>query len=378
LARERVRAVKILDRYIAKEVLAAVALVLFALVLLYAFLDVIFQLSDLGKGGYRLRNIFTFVALSTPAHVYELLPIAALIGTLYALTQLGTHSELTVMRASGLSLSAIAGTLVIVGVALGLLNMLFGEVIAPQTDQLAKRYRLQALNQVLGQEFRSGLWVKDAGTFVNIREMLPDSTLRELRVYEFDESNRLKAISIAQRGTYVGNNEWRISDVQKTLFENGEVRLQRLKESVWKSVVTPEILSVLLVVPEQMSVWNLFTYIQHLRENKQSTTRYEIAQWAKLLHPFGIVVLMVLALPFSIQKMRSGGASGKIFVGIILGLSFHLLNRLFMSVGYLNDWNALVSAALPSMLFLAAAVMLIVASERGASVRVRAPSLRPA
>lgn len=353
-----------LARYIAKEVLSATGLVLLALLLLYAFFDLVFQLQDLGKGNYRLSNIFLFIWLNLPGHVHELFPIAALIGTLYALTQLNQNSELTVMRTAGMSLGAVAVLLVFMGLLFGLVNMVLGELIAPHTERMAQRYRLQAMNSLVAQEFRSGLWVRDGRTFVNIREMLPDTTLRQLKIYQFDAENRLTSISSAARGEFKESGGWRLHDIQRTHFKDDSVTLEQVKEAPWPTAVNPDILSVLLVVPEQMSVWDLFSYIDHLRENKQNTARYEIARWSKLLHPFAVIVLMVLALPFSIQQIRSGGRGGKIFAGIIIGLLFQLLNRLFMNLGLLNNWNPLLSAVGPSLIFLSLGLIMLRQVER--------------
>ncbi len=337
---------------------------LLALLMLYAFFDLIFELPQIGKGSYRLPQMFTFVALSLPGHIYQLFPISALIGTIFALTQLSTYSELTVMRASGYSLARIMKLLILIGAIFATINFIFGDVIAPYADRFAQKYRLQSMNALVAQEFRSGLWVKDAKTFVNVEEMLPDTTLRNLKIYEFDDIHRLKSISLAKRGEYRGTNNWRISDVDQTLFSGNTVSLKKLTDATWNSVVTPEILSVLLVVPENMSVWNLFTYIDHLRENKQKTTRYEIAKWTKIIHPFALLVMMTLALPFAIYQRRSGGLSGKIFTGIMLGIGFYLLNRLFSNLGALNDWDPLLSAALPTLLFLFLAVGMMKFVER--------------
>ncbi|MHB0986686.1 MAG: LptF/LptG family permease, partial [Sulfuricella sp.] len=122
---------------------------------------------------------------------------------------------------------------------------------------------------------------------------------------------------------------------------------------------TPDILNVLLVVPEQMSAWNLYFYVQHLRENKQKTTRYEIALWSKLAYPFASLVMIMLALPFAFYQGRSGGVSAKIFTGIMLGLAFHLLNRLFSHLGLLNDWPPMFSAIFPTLAFLGAAMAMM-------------------
>lgn len=350
---------RILSRYLAREVYAATLLVFSALLMLFAFFDLIHELGDLGKGDYRLVNILGYVLLSLPGHVYELFPIAALIGTLFALAQLTAHSEFTVMRVSGLSSPRIALSLAKTGLLFVALTFIFGEFVAPPSERAAQQLRLKATSTVVAQEFRSGLWVKDAGNFVNIEEVLPDATMQGVKIYEFDPEFRLRTISYAKRGEHVAENRWRLTDVAQTRFETGRTVISTLPDAYWHSVLTPDILNVLLVVPEQMSAWNLYFYVQHLRENKQKTTRYEIALWAKLAYPFAALVMIMLALPFAYYHGRSGGVSGKIFAGIMLGLVFHLLNRLFAHLGLLNDWSPMFSAIFPTLLFLGAAMAMM-------------------
>jgi len=348
-----------LSRYLAREVYASTLLVFVALLMLFAFFDLIHELSDIGKGNYRLSHAIGFVTLSLPGHVYELFPIAALIGSLFALSQLNSHSELTVMRVSGLPLWRIAVALLQAGLLFAVLTFVFGEFIAPSAERYANQMRLKATKGVVAQEFRSGLWVKDATSFVNVEEVLPDTTLKGVKIYDFDETYRLRTISYARQGVHVDENHWRLTDVSQTRFEPNRTVVDHLPESDWKSVLSPEILNVLLVVPEQMSAWNLYFYVQHLRDNKQKTARYEIALWAKLTYPLATLAMLVLALPFASHQLRSGGVSAKVFAGIMLGLSFHLLNRLFAHLGLLNDWPPLFSAIFPTLVFMGAALGMI-------------------
>lgn len=348
-----------LGRYLAREVTFGTLTVFAALLMLFGFFDLIHELGDLGKGDYRLAQVATFVLLSLPGHVYELFPIAALIGTLFALAQLNAHSELTVMRVSGLPLWRIAVALLQVGLLFAVLTFVFGEFIAPSAERFASQLRLKATKGVIAQEFRSGLWVKDASSFVNVDEVLPDTSLRGIKVYDFDEQFRLRTIGYAAQGVYEGDGNWKVSDVSLTHFQEQRTVVQHLDQFIWKSVLNPEILNVLLVVPEQMSAWNLYFYIHHLRDNKQKTTRYEIALWAKLTYPLATLVMLVLALPFASYQLRSGGVSAKIFAGIMVGLSFHLLNRLFAHLGLLNDWPPLFSAIVPTLVFMTAALGMI-------------------
>lgn len=355
---------RVIRRYLSAEITASTLLVFAALLMLFAFLDLIHELGELDKGSYRLPHIIAYVLLSVPGHVYELFPIAALIGTLFALSQLVANSEYTVMRVSGVSIPRMALTLVEVGLLFSVLTFVTGEFIAPPADQAAQQLRAKAITGVIAQEFRSGLWIKDERNFVNITQVLPDSVLQGVKIYEFDAEHRLRRISLARRGEYVSDNLWRLRDVVQTDFADRKTMVSRIEQSDWRSVLDPRLLSVLLVAPEQMSAWNLYFYMQHLRENNQQTSRHETAFWNKLIYPFAVLVMMVLALPFAYYQRRVGGVGAKVFAGIMLGIGFAMLGRLFTYLGLLRDWPPFWSAILPTLLFLSLAMGMMWWGER--------------
>ena len=353
-----------LRNYIAREIAVSTLLVFVALLLLFAFFDLVEQMKDLGRGGYQLRHILLHVLLSTPNHVYELFPIAVLIGTLFALAQLVASSEYTVMRASGVSLMRMLGALGSVGVMFGVLTFAVGEFVAPPAEQFAQRLRSQAIAGIVAQEFRSGLWIKDGTAFVNVLEVTPSAGLKGLRVYEFDENYRLLTLRYAAGAEYQGQNRWQLSDVAQTTFDGMKARVSKIERMDWQSVLEPALLNVLLIKPEKMSAWSLYSYSQHLKENRQKALRYEIALWTKLLYPVAVLVMMVLALPFAYFQSRQGGVGAKIFAGIMLGLAFHFLNRLLGHLGLLNDWPPFASAVAPTLLFLGIATGMMWWQER--------------
>ncbi|MFO1321905.1 MAG: LPS export ABC transporter permease LptG [Burkholderiales bacterium] len=354
-----------LRRYITKHVLGSTVLVFVALLMLFSFFDFIQELGELDRGKYRLSLALLKVALSVPGHVYELFPIAALLGTLFALAQLVAHSEYTVMRVSGLSAGAMMLILLPLGLLFAILTFVVGEFVTPISEAAAQRLLLKATNTgVVAQEFRSGLWVKDDNSFVNVAQVGPDASLARVHIYEFDGKYRLKSVSEARTGQYRGSDRWRLQDVVRTRFEETRTSASREAEAEWHSVLNPSILNVLMVVPEKMSVASLFAYLDHLRENRQATERHEIALYTKLAYPFAVIVMMSLALPFAYVRIREGGISGKIFVGIMVGLGFHLVSRLFGHLGLLNAWHPLFSAAFPTALFLAVGLGMIWWMER--------------
>ena len=336
-----------LFRYISREILLTSLFVLVALLALFGFFDLIHELDDLGKGTYRLPAMLAYVTLSLASHAYVLLPASGLIGTLFALARMSEHSEITVMRASGMSLGQLGFYVGGAGVVVALATAAMGEGVTPYTEEWAKDLRLKATQSIVAREFRSGFWVKDERSFVNIQDVTPDTTLLNLKIYEFDPAFRLTAISRAEKGTYQGLNKWLLSNVELTRFEGDRAVLQHLRRATWNSVLTPDIMSVLKIVPERMSAANLRAYIEHLRENRQRATRYEIAFWNKLFYPLVAITLMVMAIPFGVQSARAGGVGVKIVLGIIIGLLFHFGGRLVSNVGQLNDWPPIIAAGLP-------------------------------
>jgi len=348
---------KLLARYLASQVLATSALVLLGLLLLFSFFDVIEEIGSVGRNGYGLGQAAVVVMLNAPGHMYEIMPVAVLIGTLLALSRLVGNSEYAVMRVSGLSTWRVAGYFSVMGVVLSLLVLLLGEYIAPWSAQAAQRYKLLATHSVVAQQFRSGLWVKDGSRFINVREVMPDNTLRGVEVYSFDADGRLGWTRVAERANWRGGQAWDLQGVVETRFGADGLHASRYAHQEWQSVLTPDILSVLLVAPEKMSARTLWRYVMHLKENGQKATRYELALWTKFISPFVIPIMMLIVMPFAIQGPRSGGTSGKIFMGILAGLGFHLLSRLFGHLGLLNDWPVVAVATLPLLIFLAIALM---------------------
>jgi len=346
-------------RYLAREIYKATAFAFVAFLGVFAFFDLLNELDDVGRGAYRLPQVFLFVALVAPGHAYELFPIAVLIGTLVVLAMLAANSEYTVLRVSGLSPLHAVGTLARIGIVFVVLTALVGEVVAPEAERAAQRLRLERLGSAVGSELRTGVWVKSDTRFVNVGEVLPDTTLKSVKIYEFDQDFRLRSISQAATGQYAGANTWRLSEVLETRFGEAGATVRSLPSVDWVSVMTPDMLSVLLVVPEKLPAWGLYQYIQHLAANKQRTERYEIAFWKKLIYPFAALVMMALALPFAYIQVRHGGVGVKLFAGLMLGVLFHFLNALFSHLAVLERWPPVVAAAAPSAVFLLAGVVMM-------------------
>ena len=353
-----------LARYMARQIYGAVAFVLLGFLGLFAFFDLIHELGDLDKGSYHLRQVFEFVLLSVPGHAYELFPVVVLIGTLYVLAHLASSSEFTVMRGAGLSPLDAAAMLARIGIVFVALTFAIGEWIAPGAEEAAQQLKLRAMSTLIGQEMRTGLWFKDGHSFINVREPREVDSLDDLRIYEFNAEDRLVLARAAAHATYRGHGVWRLTGVAQTSFTEAGPRVERYPQLDWHSAVNPGLLSVLLVSPDRMSSYGLYRYIEHLAGNHQKTERYDIALWKKLFYPLAALVMMALALPFAYMQARSGMVGVKVFLGIMLGVFFHMLNSLFSHIGLLRGWPPFGAAAVPSAAFLLAAVGMMWLVER--------------
>ncbi|WP_300453717.1 LPS export ABC transporter permease LptG [Accumulibacter sp.] len=346
---------KIYRRYLGREVTAAILLVLLAFLALFAFFDMLGEVRNVGQGGYQLHHAFGFVLLRVPGRVYELMPIAVLIGALYALSTLARHSEITVLRASGLSSGALLRALFQVAGWFAVVTFLIGEYVAPPAERAAFQLRSKERTGMVGQDLRSGLWVKDERRFINVRVVLPDTRLRGIRIFEFDEEARLRSVTEAAEGEYVVPDSWRLTKVVHTVLGAEQAEVQKVPDMLWRSALNPDILAVLLVAPDRMSLRHLSAYTRHLAENRQITNRYDIAFWKKVVYPLAALVMVALAVPFGTARSRVEGAGLKIFAGVMIGILFHMLNGLFANLGAINNWSPLISAATPSVIFLLAA-----------------------
>lgn len=379
---------RVYERYLARQIYLTFVFILLAFVGLFVFFDLINELGDVGRGGYKFHHALMYVLLFAPSHCYEIIPVATLIAAIYVSAQLAGNSEFTIFRISGLSTMRALLSLLKIGLPLVILTFVIGEAVVPRAEQLAQRIRLQALGNAVSSDFRSGVWVKDTVTesggnrvtrFINVGTLQPDNTIANVRIYEFDENFHLDSVRLAANGRFVPPNFWQLGDVTETDFapiaapaasiaagnapgNNDalrsvyETKQSHVSQFQMKSELTPQILSVLMVSPDNMAIYNLFSYIRHLKENQQNTQRYMIALWQKILYPFAVLVMMALALPFAYLHARAGAIGLKVFGGIMLGMSFQLLNNLFSHLGMLNTWPAPVTAALPAALYAVLAV----------------------
>lgn len=370
---------KIYERYFAKQIYVSFGFILFALVALFLFFDVLSELGSV-NAKYTLPLALLHVLLKAPSRMVEIIPIAGLIGSIYVFAMMASQSEFTIFRVAGLDIKRSLLTLGKVSLPIVVFTLLISEVMGPYAESLSERIRMQALGSTFSSQFRSGVWVKDqlrdsdgsgpirpGVRYVNVGAIDQNDQIRQIRMYEFDPNYRLLSIRSAASGRFDNLGIWELNDVSETRFT--EKRSNDPLDAVYsaqtkvipklslESQVTPQILNVLLTSPEKMSIVSLGRFILHLQDNKQDMQRHAIAFWKKVIYPFIIFVMLALALPFAFMKIRSGSVGIKVFGGIMLGMSFQLFNTLFSSIGLLGALPAFFTAIFPPLVYLVLAFL---------------------
>lgn len=357
---------KTVRRLLYADVLSAVLFVALAFLSLFFFIDFVDELGDVGKD-YTLLHAALYAVFEMPGHLYELAPIAVLIGTIYALSRMAQSSEFTILRTGGLGPGRALALLTALGVVFGVATFTIGDYVAPFSERAASQVRKGFIG---GFSFgRSGAWLKDRRTTpegersysVNVQGATPERELLGVRIFEFDADGRLLRRIGADSGRVDTAGLWSLSKVSITQWGSTDPQAPDKIETVpvvtqpsysWQSNLSSAVVAAAVLSENSMSTIELMQYISHLSDNEQTAQRYEIRFWKRALYPLACLVMVGLALPFAYLHARSGGISLKVFGGILLGISFVLLNNVAGHLGLLHNWTPWIVAAAPSALYL--------------------------
>jgi len=364
---------KVLQRYFISEILKSVLFTLIVFLVLFSFLDLISNLSPIIHSSCKFQYIFPLILLSVPRHIYELMPLAVLIGTIYVLSKFAAHSEFTIMRISGMSTMMIIGILSNIALFFMLSTALIGEFVIPTSSEYIQKVKLRNDATLISRRSNTGLWIKDVirvhkkvigSRFIKIQGIFPNGNLIDIKLYEFDKKRHMVAFIQADQANYQRNHTWLMTNVVETNFSNKtairgnkSVTVNKLPSKTLMLNLTPKILFSIRSDSKNMSAYSLLSYSQYLAISNQHTGYHDMVLYKKLVYPFSIFVMMTIALPFSYLHFRGGGISFKVFIGIMLGISFYLTDALFSHLGLLNNWPPSLTAILPSAIFLLASII---------------------
>ncbi|MCC5880823.1 MAG: LPS export ABC transporter permease LptG [Idiomarina sp.] len=348
----------ILDRYIGKTILTTTGLSLAVLTGLSALIRFVEQVRSIGRGSYDMMDVLAFVLLSVPRDVEQFFPMATLLGGLIGMGMLASNSELVVMMAAGRSRLNIVAAVMKSAVLMMLVVTALGEWVAPQLESQARQLRAQAISGGSLISGPQGQWARDGSQFINIGEVQDTGLLQDVTIYQFSAERTLERVIRGENAQFV-DDAWRVRDVRYTEMGEDEIQNYRLASWVWRSGLTPEKLGVLTVRPESLPISGLQSYINYLQSNNQDASRYQLALWRKVLAPLTVAVMLLVALSFIFGPLRSVTMGARVLLGVITGFVFHMANQVFGPVAQVYHLPPLLGAALPSLIFAAAAIYMM-------------------
>lgn len=367
-------------RYLAREIYRSSAVVLVALIGLFTFFALIEELDSV-SAQFTLWNLFYLQALALPARLYDLLPIGVLIGAILALAGLAQRNELVILRVSGVSGLRLLGMLWIATAPLVVGAFLLSEYITPAAELKTSEASLTLLGRAGGGRLNSGYWFKEADAnghirMFNIGALSTGGNVSDVTLYELSPGQELERFSQARSGQF-SRGLLTLNDITQTSLdrdalstlanaqpaESAITRVEHVDQRELSTSLTAERLLARVLTPERMSMTNLLDYIDYLDANQLQADRQVVAFWRKAAYPFTLLVMITIAAPISFMQTRRGGVGGKVFIGILLGVGFFMLNQLALNLGMLSQWAPWATALVPNMAALTLALLALLLME---------------
>lgn len=339
----------VLTKYIIKEILKGAFIALILLLTLFNLFTLADELKDIGKGSYNLTAIFTYLALTSPRVCYELVPAAALLGSLFVLGAMGNNRELIAMRAAGVSVLGIIQSVLVAGAILAIFSICVGELIAPTAESNAQLLRATAQNQKLFSNAKYGLWLREGNKFINVRKLESNGELADISIYELNNQARLQSVTHAEKATYLQNQRWRLENLTQSQISIEKMQANSKMEQSWQSTIAPDLVKIAVVNPDNLSLIDLAQYIEFLKTNQQKSQTFELAFWGRVVNPLVTFVMLLVGTPFVIGVKRGVNVGSRMMIGIMIGMSFNILDKIFGHIGLIYDFNPFLMAIFPSL-----------------------------
>lgn len=348
---------RIIDRYLGINIISATLLVLLILVGLTIFVTLVKEISAIGTGAYGLTAALIYVLFDLPQEIYTFFPIAALLGVLIGLGILANHSELIILRASGISINKISWTVMKAAIVLLIAATLLGEGIAPIAEHSAQERKAMLTSGGQALLTGQGIWVRDGNNILNIQRVIGTNHLQGINRYQFDNQHNLISVSHAEKGRYQ-QGQWIMNNINVSYINPTHVESQHLTTDHWQLALDPKLLRISVVDPDEMSLKQLNDYINYLKENNLDTSSYSLSFWQRLLQPFATLIMVWLGIPFVFGSLRNITIGLRIILGLAVGFCFFILNGFFGPLSVFYQWPPFLAASMPLVIFAFAAYWL--------------------
>jgi lipopolysaccharide export system permease protein len=351
----------LINKYILEKCLFNTLLVSFAVLLIIMIVNIIGEINSLSSQ-YTFTAILIYSVLLLPKYIYMLMPLIILIGVLVGMSSLVNYSEYAIIRTAGISLKYIVLLLLCYGLIFSLLMFTFSEIIVPISSSYAQTYKNIKTHQMISSHLSSGIWSKDGqNTFINIKLILPNFNIRGVSILNYDKNWQLVHYITAESGAYnYTQNKWELSNVMKYTYTQRQIIQEYIaKHYIWHTTIVPNYFNLIVLHPDDMSLFSLKDYISHLKQSHQSITQYQIIFWNKIFYPFSCLSMILIVICFIPNNRRNVNLGTKIFFGIIVGLLFFLSTKLINFLTIVMLWNPIFFGVLPNIILVTVALAIL-------------------
>lgn len=339
-----------LDRYIISHILGLTGVVALALLAIHSFVSFVSQIDEIGTGNFGYRELLFYTLWMAPSGLYVMLPIIAMLGTLMGLGTLASQSELTAMRAAGFSLLRLGASTLGGGLILGALCFVLGDYLAPRGQLAADALMSEAQSGVRAGIGGKPVWLRDGEHIFQIRNLVAEDHIQSVEIYTLGPDLNLKAAMLVEDGRY-RDGAWHFRGVRRTEFGASNARVVEQAELDWPGTLSPEVLRLFVLEADALSSAGLVRLIGYLRDNNLDNSAYALALARKIVAPLTVMAMMLFAIPFVLGPLRNTGAGQRLFVGVLVGLVFYVINEVSANTGQLYGWDPLLSAGAPTLAF---------------------------
>lgn len=341
---------KILDRYILKQLVVSTAFVSLVLIAIQSFLNMVQEMHLIGTGDYGLIQVLTYVLMQLPASFYQLFPMGLFLGCLVGLGRLAASSELIVMRAAGFSIMRIGYSVVKAALLMIVVVTVIGEGFGPYLQKVSNTMRQHWLDPAPKAAVLSDVWMRQGDSYVYVAHIKNNQTIEGLTEYSFYPDGRMKQITSAKTGV-LQSGQWQLKNLSILVFEKGHIVQHHKNQAYIKLRLRPNLQLKLQNAPAQDSLRSLYDTIRY-RESIGLTNTQQIYDFMRrIFQPVTTLIMVLLAVPFVFGSLRSASTGHRILLGIVIGFSFYMLNQLFGPIALVYQYPAMMAAATPTIIF---------------------------
>lgn len=354
-----------IERYIAGAMLRGLLLVGAGLTALFSLLEFVEQLAFVGQGRYRVADALSYVALTVPARLLQVMPASVLLSSLLALGALARHNELTALRALGVSEARIIGAVLKLVAVIVVVLFLLAEFVVSPAQQYAASHRTAALSDSAPARSGNSFWAQRDRQYLNVARFKDGNIPSNISIYAFAPDGSLISYIHAERAE-IHDRDWLLSDVtRKTPASANRLRTETMPRLAWRSFLPPQQTQLLTLPPESISPLALYRYVRDLEQRGQQSLRYRQELWARISLPLAIVAMILVAAPFVFGPPRSQSAGRQIAIGALIGMVFTLVQQITNRLDLLLDINPALTALAPPLSVMALSLWLFQRLHRG-------------